>query len=504
MPTVSGHAITVLAHPRRGLGRLVAIGAAAALALAPMPAPILAASPNPALALASGDWPQYGHDAAHSGYNAAERIVSPANVANLKLTWTASTRHGIVGFVVAEGVVFVSGANAKLYAYPVGCASGGEDCAPLLTVTVSNSSITTPAVADGIVYVGSSDGKLYAYAVGCASGGGTCTPLWTAATGGFIVSSPVVADGVVYVGSSNGKLYAYAVGCARGGGVCSPLWTATTSGSLTAAPAVEGGLVYAEPDNDDKLYVFRVGCASGGATCAPLRMVLLADRNPFNSPVVSNGVVYATPTTGGLHAYAVSCLSGGATCSRLLTADAETSPAVADGVLHVGWGTYQVDAKTYGVIHAYGVGCATGGATCKPLWDDLAGSVIDSPPSVANGVVYAGSRDGKIQAFAESGCASDAGFSVGERTCLPLWSATTSGWIYSSPVVSNGVVYVASTNDGNLYAFSLPGATPPATSMAMPPSSNEPGAPIWSLVLGLAAFFGGTLLTLRRRQRLTR
>ena len=461
MLTVSGHAITVRAHPRRGLGRLVAIGAAAALALAPMPAPTLAASPNPALAPASGDWPQYGHDAAHTGDNPVEKTISAANVANLKLAWTASTRQGIRGFVVAEGVVFVSGGNGgtgKLYEYPVGCASGGEDCAPRWTVTVSSSSITGPAVADGVVYVGSSDGKLYAYAVGCASGGG----------------------------------------------VCSPLWTATMSGSLTAAPAVAGGLVYAEPDNDDRLYVYRVGCASGGGTCTPLSIVVLADRNPFNSPVVSNGVVYATPTTGGLHAYPVSCFSGGATCSPLLTADAETSPAVADGILHVGWGTYQTDTKTYGVIYAYGVGCATGGATCKPLWDDLAGSVIDSPPSVANGVVYAGSRDGTIQAFAESGCASDAGLWVGERTCLPLWSATTSGGIYSSPVVSNGVVYVVATNDGNLYAFSLSGATPPATSTAMPPSSNEPGAPIWSLVLGLAAFFGGTLLTLSRRQRPTR
>jgi hypothetical protein len=45
---------------------------------------------------------------------------------------------------------------------------------------------SSPAVANGVVYVGSGDGKLYAYAVGCASGGGTCTPLWTATTGSYI------------------------------------------------------------------------------------------------------------------------------------------------------------------------------------------------------------------------------------------------------------------------------------------------------------------------------
>ena len=60
-----------------------------------------------------------------------------------------------------------------------------------------------------MVYVGSYDGKLYAFAVGCASGGGACSPLWTGATGAVIISSPAVANGVVYVGSYDHKLYAF-------------------------------------------------------------------------------------------------------------------------------------------------------------------------------------------------------------------------------------------------------------------------------------------------------
>jgi outer membrane protein assembly factor BamB len=36
-----------------------------------------------------------------------------------------------------------------------------------------------------------------------------------------------------------------------------------------------------------------------------------------------------------------------------------------------------------------------------------------------------------------------------------LWSYTTGGWVDSSPVVVNGVVYVGSF-DGNVYAFGLP------------------------------------------------
>jgi hypothetical protein len=68
--------------------------------------------------------------------------------------------------------------------------------------------VSSPAVANGVVYFGSDE--LYAFAVGCASGGGTCTPLWTSTASGSTVSSPAVANGVVYVGSEDGNLYAFA------------------------------------------------------------------------------------------------------------------------------------------------------------------------------------------------------------------------------------------------------------------------------------------------------
>ncbi len=111
---------------------------------------------------------------------------------------------------------------------------------------------------------GSDDGKLYAFAVGCDSGGGTCTPLWTATTGDAINSSPAVADGVVYVGSGDGKLYAFAVGCNSGGGTCTPLWTGATGGVISS-PAVADGVVY-------------VG--SWTASCMPSRSAATAAAGP--------------------------------------------------------------------------------------------------------------------------------------------------------------------------------------------------------------------------------
>jgi outer membrane protein assembly factor BamB len=66
---------------------------------------------------------------------------------------------------------------------------------------------------------------------------------------------------------------------------------------------------------------------------------------------------------------------------------------------------------------------------------------------VANGVVYVGSTDHKVYAFAAAGCASP--------PCSPLWSALTGDLILSSPVVVNGTVYIPSS-DGKVYAYGLP------------------------------------------------
>jgi outer membrane protein assembly factor BamB len=67
----------------------------------------------------------------------------------------------------------------------------------------------SPAVANGVVYAASLSGTVYAFGVGCSTGGGFCPPLWQASTGGPIYSSPAVANGAVYIGSTDGFLHAY-------------------------------------------------------------------------------------------------------------------------------------------------------------------------------------------------------------------------------------------------------------------------------------------------------
>jgi len=74
------------------------------------------------------------------------------------------------------------------------------------------------------------------------------------------------------------------------------------------------------------------------------------------------------------------------------------------------------------------------------LWTYTTGSYVESPPSVANGVVYVGSEDGNTYALNAS-------------TGAYLWSYYERNYHLSSRTVANGVVYLGTDK---LYAFGLP------------------------------------------------
>jgi hypothetical protein len=246
---------------------------------------------------------------------------------------------------VTGGVVYVHSTDGFLYAYKVGCGSGGAHCNPLWIAGIGDTSGSTTAVASGLVYAGSDNGFLYALPTSCPTAGGGCNPAWTANTGGPIFGA-AVAGNVVFAasgsfGSGTGKLSAYPASCGTGGANCSPTWTATIQ-SRAYGPAVADGIVYVATDGRDanghaRLYAFISSCGSGGATCTPL---WTADIGPASggsdaSPVVANGVVYVTQG-GVLRAFAVTCGIGGATCNPIWTHSGTiTPPAIANGMLYV-------------------------------------------------------------------------------------------------------------------------------------------------------------------------
>ena len=77
--------------------------------------------------------------------------------------------------------------------------------------------------------------------------------------------------------------------------------------------------------------------------------------------------------------------------------------------------------------------------TNQTLWKQPTNGQVWSSPAISNGIVYVGSFDNSIYALNAS-------------TGTTLWAFPTSGEVYSSPAVFDGVVYVGSF-DHNIYAL---------------------------------------------------
>ncbi|HEU5382726.1 MAG TPA: PQQ-binding-like beta-propeller repeat protein [Ktedonobacteraceae bacterium] len=104
-----------------------------------------------------------------------------------------------------------------------------------------------------------------------------------------------------------------------------------------------------------------------------------------------------------------------------------SSPAVVNGVVYIG----SRDGKLY----------ALDALTGQKKWATGTGGAIDSSPAVVNGVVYIGSRDGKL-------------YALDALTGQKKWMVFTSIISYSSPAIANGVIYIGSHN-GKLYAIDI-------------------------------------------------
>jgi len=293
------------------------------------------------------------------------------------------------------------------------------------------------------------------------------TPAWSSGTSSYIWSSPAVVNGVVYIGSQDGNLYAYSaggtIGCTgtRPDRSCTPLWVGPTTSQITSSPAVSNGVAYIGSE-DGKLYAFSAAastkCSGTPKTCPPLWTGTMKGGIADSSPAVANGVVYVGADDDKLYAFSAAgttnCSGTPKTCQPLWTGATGgyiiSSPAVVSGVVYVG----SDDHDLYAFDAAGMTNCSGTPKTCRPLWTGATGSPVRSSPAVANGVVYVGSNDGYLYAF---GAGSTSNCSGIPKTCTPLWRAYM-GVTYSSPAVAGGVVYVGS-EDNYLYAFSAAGTT---------------------------------------------
>jgi outer membrane protein assembly factor BamB len=362
-------------------------------------------------------WSQFHYDAAHTGYNRAERTLTRTNVRKLRKAWSVVTGAAIEG---------------------------------------------SPAVTGNLVFAGSDDGMLHAYRLDGAEA-------WSSAVGGVgrFVASPAIGGQSVFGYASDSVVTALDAGAGA------PRWSDRISevqGAFPGSPTVAGGLVYAVPYElvalDQETGAVRwvrpnVGCflcspavASGtlyigGGPAVGKKLLALdaatgAERWAFRpragrnfgwsaSPAVSGGRVFqaAFVAGGGKKAYSLYAFSASSGkrlwkarvgSSQFLTS---SSPAVASGVVF-----YVSPGKRIYALRA---------STGKVLWS----KAIDpsaSSPAVAGGVVYFG--------------AGITMYGLDTRNGKTLWHARTSS-DPSDPAVFDGTLYVGS-GDGTLYAYRVP------------------------------------------------
>jgi outer membrane protein assembly factor BamB len=90
-------------------------------------------------------------------------------------------------------------------------------------------------------------------------------------------------------------------------------------------------------------------------------------------------------------------------------------------------------------------------------WTGVTSGFVYTSPAVAGGKVYVSDADHKLYAYDATGTTNCSG---SPKSCAPLWTAAIGGTSIelSSPAVANGVVYVGS-GDHKLYAFDAAGTT---------------------------------------------
>lgn len=397
-------------------------------------------------------WPQYGHDAQHSGINPAEHAFNTGNIKNLTVT---SKAH------VGENVLDRSG----------------------------------PVVANGRMYIGGIDGNLSVFAAdGC--GAASCEPLWRASIGdGTINFTVAVADGLVLVGSPNTHaLLAFpAAGC--GAPTCKPVWAGTMRDGATGSVTTSGGIAYVG-DISGHLYAFRAtGC--GRVTCPPLWTGIGLPNESLDTPAVGNGLVYvdtflSSPElfTGRVLAFrAAGC--GGATCKPVWTADIG---GPGSGITVAGDTLFTNSTPLFGDgtntefhLMAFAAG-GCGGPVCKPLRTYFTYDTgVDGSPTVAGGYVLASGNAhdmrfiGGVFAYPAAGC--------GKPRCQPAWIGTSpASSVASPPVVLDDVILIAKGPasgfpvDSGFFAYNLRGCgaalCPPISFVQMGESQFYNGAPL--------------------------
>src|SRR5262245_35180509 len=232
----------------------------------------------------SVSWPKFRFDAANTGFNPYETILSPSNVADLRLLWRRNVQVFRSSPVVVDGVLYI-GSDSDKGVVALDSATG----VVLWTSHTGNIVQSTPTVDGGVVYVGSGRSVL-------ALDAHTGTVLWNRQLQRKVWSSAAVVGGDLYVGSGNDVV---SLDAADG----SILWT-TSVGPMQASPAVAGGRVFVVTLNDHVVHALD---QATGTQLWTVATGLQGGNQSIASPAYSNGVVYVS---GIPKLYAIDAVTG--------------------------------------------------------------------------------------------------------------------------------------------------------------------------------------------------
>ena len=256
---------------------------------------------------------------------------------------------------------------------------------------------SSPVISGNKVFIGSDDSSVYS--IDAKDG----RLFWKFKTGGKVRSSAAVSDDKVLVMSSNGLLYCIDQESGK------QVWTFTTSGEhVFAAKGLHGA-----PQNY-------------GIINDPWDMFL-------SSPVIANGIVYFGCGSGTF--YALDCNSGKEKWEFETKGVIHSSPAYSDSTIFFGsWDSYM-----------YALNSATGTLKWKfktgidTVYYNQVG--FQSSPVVYKGVIYSGCRDANIWA-------------IDEKTGQLKWKFFNNGsWVIVTPALHNDTLYFTTSDTHKFIAL---------------------------------------------------
>jgi eukaryotic-like serine/threonine-protein kinase len=202
-------------------------------------------------------------------------------------TWVYPAQGALNGAIigspaVADGVVYVSATNGKVYA--IDAATGNEKW----VFQTGDQIWASPVVSNGTVYIGSFDKRMYA--LDAAKG----VEKWHFDTDGAVVTSPVILNGSIYFGSYNRHFYAVDVETGN------QKWDITAERGFWATPVAAAGAIFA-PCLDGNVYALD---PSNGRELSRAKLSDLVCSNPTavdNAAIVASqdGNVYSLALNSG-------------------------------------------------------------------------------------------------------------------------------------------------------------------------------------------------------------